>query len=81
MVNINNCPVCNCASFSPALVCKDHTVSKEDLIINAIFNIKSLGAEMIEKFKKFMPHTIGQASRILRINPAAISVLLVYLCR
>jgi len=56
----------------------------EDLVINPSFNydsIKSLGAEAIEKFKKFKPRTIGQASRISGINPADISVLLVYLGR
>ena len=56
----------------------------EDLIIQPSFDydaIKSLGAEAIEKFKKFKPHTIGQASRISGINPADISVLLVYLGR
>ena len=56
----------------------------EDLVINPSFNydsIKSLGAEAIEKFKKFKPHTIGQASRISGINPADISVLLVHLGR
>ena len=56
----------------------------EDFVINPSFNydsIKSLGAEAIEKFKKFKPHTIGQASRISGINPADISVLLVYLGR
>jgi tRNA uridine 5-carboxymethylaminomethyl modification enzyme len=56
----------------------------EDYVINDSFNydsIKSLGAEAIEKFKKFRPHTIGQASRISGINPADISVLLVYLGR
>ncbi|MBA3679728.1 MAG: tRNA uridine-5-carboxymethylaminomethyl(34) synthesis enzyme MnmG [Bacteroidetes bacterium] len=56
----------------------------EDYVINPSFNydsIKSLGAEAIEKFKKFKPHTIGQASRISGINPADISVLLVHLGR
>ncbi|MBA2610938.1 MAG: tRNA uridine-5-carboxymethylaminomethyl(34) synthesis enzyme MnmG [Bacteroidetes bacterium] len=56
----------------------------EDYVINESFNydsIKSLGAEAIEKFKKFKPHTIGQASRISGINPADISVLLVHLGR
>jgi len=56
----------------------------EDYVIQADFNydsIKSLGAEAIEKFKKFKPHTIGQASRISGINPADISVLLVHLGR
>ncbi len=56
----------------------------EDYVINASFDydsIVSLGAEAIEKFKKFRPHTIGQASRISGINPADISVLLVHLGR
>jgi tRNA uridine 5-carboxymethylaminomethyl modification enzyme len=53
-------------------------------IIKPDFNynsIKSLGAEAIEKFNKYKPQTIGQASRISGINPADISVLLVYLGR
>ena len=56
----------------------------EDYVINPTFNydsIKSLGAEAIEKFKKYRPHTVGQASRISGINPADISVLLVHLGR
>ena len=56
----------------------------EDYVINTSFDydsIVSLGAEAIEKFKKFRPHTIGQASRISGINPADISVLLVHLGR
>ena len=56
----------------------------EDYVIKPDFDydsIKSLGAEAIEKFKKHKPHTIGQASRISGINPADISVLLVYLGR
>jgi tRNA uridine 5-carboxymethylaminomethyl modification enzyme len=56
----------------------------EDYKISDTFDynsIKSLGAEAIEKFKKFKPETIGQASRISGINPADISVLLVYLGR
>ena len=43
--------------------------------------IGGLGAEAKEKFKKFKPGTIGQASRISGINPADISVLLVHLGR
>ena len=43
--------------------------------------IGGLGAEAKEKFKKFKPTTIGQASRISGINPADISVLLVHLGR
>lgn len=56
----------------------------EELKINPEFNydsIVSLGAEAIEKFKKFRPHSIGQASRISGINPSDISVLLVHLGR
>ncbi len=56
----------------------------EDLVIKSDFDydsIVSLGAEAIEKFKKFKPYTIGQASRISGINPSDISVLLVYLGR
>ncbi len=56
----------------------------EDYVISPSFDydsIKSIGAEAIEKFKKFKPHTVGQASRISGINPADISVLLVHLGR
>jgi len=56
----------------------------EDLIIRPDFDyssIVSLGAEAVEKLKKFKPHTIGQASRLSGINPSDISVLLVYLGR
>ena len=56
----------------------------EELFIKPDFNynsIKSLGAEAIEKFIKYKPQTIGQATRISGINPADISVLLVYLGR
>lgn len=56
----------------------------EELVIKPDFDydaIKSLGSEAIEKFKKFRPQTIGQASRLSGINPADISVLLVYLGR
>lgn len=56
----------------------------EELRISPDFNydsIVSLGAEAIEKFKKFRPHSIGQASRISGINPSDISVLLVHLGR
>lgn len=56
----------------------------EDLVIRTDFNydsIVSLGAEAIEKFKKFKPLTIGQASRLSGINPSDISVLLVHLGR
>ncbi|WDR79935.1 tRNA uridine-5-carboxymethylaminomethyl(34) synthesis enzyme MnmG [Candidatus Purcelliella pentastirinorum] len=38
-----------------------------------------LSNEIIFKFKKYKPYSIGQASRISGITPAAISVLLIYL--
>ena len=41
--------------------------------------IKSLSNEVRQKLKKHLPCTIGQASRISGVTPAAISVLLVYL--
>ena len=56
----------------------------EDLKISPDFSYDSiggLGAEAKEKLKKFKPLTIGQASRISGINPADVSVLLVYMGR
>jgi tRNA uridine 5-carboxymethylaminomethyl modification enzyme len=43
--------------------------------------IKSLSNEVRQKLKKHRPVTIGQASRISGVTPAAISVLLVYLSK
>jgi len=41
--------------------------------------VRGLSSEVMEKLKKFRPETIGQASRIPGITPAAISLLLVHL--
>ena len=42
-------------------------------------NIKGLRIEAAQKLDKFRPLTVGQASRISGVNPADISVLLIYL--
>ncbi|MCR5113015.1 MAG: tRNA uridine-5-carboxymethylaminomethyl(34) synthesis enzyme MnmG [Acholeplasmatales bacterium] len=47
----------------------------EDINYNDVDNI---ALEAREKLKKVMPKTIGQASRISGVNPADISVLIVY---
>lgn len=41
--------------------------------------VKGLSAEIVEKLSRIKPETIGQASRISGVTPAAISLLLVYL--
>ena len=54
----------------------------ENLVIANKFNymeITSLSYEARQKLTKINPKTIGQASRISGINPADISVLLIYL--
>lgn len=42
-------------------------------------SIKNLSSEGREKLIKIKPQTLGQASRILGVNPADISILMVYL--
>ncbi len=44
-------------------------------------HIKGLSREVHEKLARIRPHSIGQASRIPGVTPAAISLLLVYLKR
>jgi tRNA uridine 5-carboxymethylaminomethyl modification enzyme len=56
----------------------------EDWKIPAGFNyegIKALSREVREKLTRFRPASVGQASRISGITPAAISILMVYLHR
>lgn len=42
-------------------------------------NVKGLSTEVIQKLSRTRPTTIGQASRISGVTPAAISLLLIYL--
>ena len=54
----------------------------EDTLIPADFDyhgVKGLSAEVQEKLLRVRPETIGQASRIPGVTPAAMSLLLVYL--
>ena len=54
----------------------------EDTAIPANFDyhgVKGLSAEVQEKLLRIRPETLGQASRIPGVTPAAISLLLVYL--
>lgn len=41
--------------------------------------VRGLSHEVLQKFNKYRPATVGQASRISGVTPAAISILLVYL--
>lgn len=54
----------------------------DDYVIREDFDyskVSSLGAEARDKFKKFRPRTIGQASRLSGVNPSDISILLIHL--
>ncbi|MBQ5852210.1 MAG: tRNA uridine-5-carboxymethylaminomethyl(34) synthesis enzyme MnmG, partial [Lachnospiraceae bacterium] len=56
----------------------------EDLKIPDNFDfdkVAGLTIECRQKFKRYRPHTIAQASRISGVSPADISVLLVYFGR
>ena len=56
----------------------------ESLVIPEDFDFEKLSGLTIEcrqKFKRYAPRTIGQASRISGVSPADISVLLVYFGR
>ncbi len=54
----------------------DNKAIPKDINFN---NIKNLSLEAREKLEKIKPQTIGQASRISGVNPADISILLIYL--
>jgi len=54
----------------------------EEMAIGADFDyrrVRGLSSEVREKLERVRPDTIGQASRIPGMTPAAISLLLVYL--
>ena len=62
----------------------DRALSNERLVIPSDIDydeVSGLSFEVRQKLKKIMPETIGQASRISGVTPAAISLLLVYLKR
>ena len=43
------------------------------------FGIKGLTFEAQEKLSKYLPETLGQASRIAGVSPADVSILMVFL--
>ena len=56
----------------------------EDLVIPDNFDYEklvSLGTEAKQKFKKIMPRTLGQASRISGVNPSDVQILMVFMGR
>ncbi|XBC44377.1 MAG: tRNA uridine-5-carboxymethylaminomethyl(34) synthesis enzyme MnmG [Buchnera aphidicola (Schlechtendalia peitan)] len=57
-------------------------LNKENIILSKIkdyYDVKGLSNEVILKLNYYKPYSIGQASRISGITPAAISILLIYL--
>lgn len=57
-------------------------LNKENITLSKIKNyheVKGLSHEVISKLNFYKPYSIGQASRISGITPAAISILLIYL--
>ncbi|ANF16828.1 hypothetical protein XW81_00010 [Buchnera aphidicola (Schlechtendalia chinensis)] len=57
-------------------------LKKENILLSVINNyqeVKGLSNEVIMKLNYYKPYSIGQASRISGITPAAISILLIYL--
>ena len=42
-------------------------------------NIKSLSKEIVEKLSRIRPRTLGQASRISGVTPAAITSIMMYI--
>ena len=56
----------------------------EDLLIPDNFNydrLSSLSNEVLQKFKKIKPRTLGQASRISGVNPSDVQILMVFMGR
>jgi tRNA uridine 5-carboxymethylaminomethyl modification enzyme len=43
--------------------------------------VRGLSKEVLQKLERLQPETLGQASRISGVTPAAISLLLVHLKR
>lgn len=57
-------------------------IKNENTFLSPDFNyntIKGLSSEVVKKLNDYKPVSIGQASRISGITPAAISILLIYL--
>lgn len=54
----------------------EHHLIKDDIDYSGI---SALSSEAVEKLTKVKPQTLGQASRISGVNPADISILMVYM--